>query len=102
MDPALEIAVARQHRADYQVAIVDRISNRVGQRTRVTYASGAAVADEVETKRVKIFLQSCRFEIIADDLAAGRERGFDPRLYLEPLGAGVTCHQSSGNQHRWV
>ena len=57
---------------------------------------------EVETERVKILLQSCRFEIIADDLAAGRERGFDPRLDLEPLGAGILCHQPCGNHHRWV
>ena len=41
-------------------------------------------------------------EIIGDDLRAGRQRGFDPRLNRQ---ATLTCllrDQSSGDHHRWV
>jgi hypothetical protein len=57
IDAALEIAVARQHRGDHQIALLDRAGDRLGQRPGIADAGGAAIADEVEAELVEI---SCR------------------------------------------
>src|SRR5207237_631746 len=44
VDAALEIAVAGQDRGDREVALVDRVGNRLGQRSGIADAGGAAVA----------------------------------------------------------
>ena len=50
VDPALEVAVARQHRAHDQARLLDRLRDRLGQRPRVPDARRAAVADQVEAE----------------------------------------------------
>ena len=50
VDAALEVAVARQHRGDGQVALVHGVGHPVEQRARVADAGRAAVADEVEAE----------------------------------------------------
>ncbi len=50
VDAPLEVAVAREHRHDREVGLVDRLGDLVGQRAGVADAGGAAVADEVEAE----------------------------------------------------
>src|SRR5204862_2516933 len=98
MDPALEIAVARQDRADRKVALVDRVGNRFRERSRIADAGGAAVADEVEAELVEILLQPSLGVIVADHLAARREARLDPGLDLEAL-LDRLLGEEPGRQH---
>ena len=41
-------------------------------------------------------------EVIGDDLRAGRQRGFDPRLNRQAALASLLRHQSGSDHHRWV
>ena len=50
VDAPLEVAVARQHRGDDQIALGHGLGDRLRQRARVADAGGAAVADEVEAE----------------------------------------------------
>ena len=98
IDAALEVAIARQHRAHHQVGIADRLGDRVGQRAGIADARGAAVADEVVADLVEVLLQARRREILGDDLRARRQRGLDPRLHLQPVLDRVARDQA-GAQH---
>src|SRR5690606_19850135 len=80
IDPALGVAVARQHRHRAEVRVVDCLADVLRERSRVADAGRAAVADEVESERVEILLQPRCLEIVAHHLAAGRPRGLDPGL----------------------
>ena len=102
IDAALEIAVARQHRRGDQIVLGDRRRNLRRQRAGIADAGGAAVADEVEAELVERLLQAGGFEIVGDDLAAGRERGLHPRLDREPLGDRVAGQQAGGDHHAGV
>ena len=53
MDAALEVAVARQHRRDHQVVVLDRLRDRCVERPAVADAGRAAVADEVEARAAR-------------------------------------------------
>ena len=79
-DAALEIAVARKDRRSDQVIVVDRLADRLGQRPRIADAGGAAIADQVEAKRIQVFAKATGIQIIGHHLAARRKAGLDPRL----------------------
>ena len=79
VDPPLEVAVAREHRAGDEVGVADRLGDRLGQRPRVADAGGAAVADEVEAERVEVLRQPRRLEVVADHLAARARATSSPR-----------------------
>ena len=85
VDAPLEIAVARQDGADREIALIDRLRNRLRQRPGIADAGRAAIADQVEADLVEILLESGDGIVIADDLAARRETRLDPRLRLQPL-----------------
>ncbi len=70
LDPALEVAVAAQHRRDDEAALAHLGADLVGQRTAVADARRAAVADEVEAELVEIRLQAGLGEVLGDDLRA--------------------------------
>src|SRR5439155_2007463 len=54
VDPALEVAVARQHRHDGQTVVVDRRGDLGRQRPGVADAGRAAEPDQVETELVEV------------------------------------------------
>ena len=60
VDPALEVAVAREHRADDEVVFVDRLRDLLGQRAGVADAGRAAVADQVEAELVEVLVEARR------------------------------------------
>ena len=99
MDARLEVAVAREHRADDEVALGDRRRDLVGERARVADARRAAVADGVEAERVEVLLQAGLLVVARDDLRAGRERRLDPRLALQPALDRVLREQPGGDHH---
>ena len=82
VDPALEVAVAREHRADDQVLLVDRRRDLLRQRAGVPDAGGAAVADEVELELVQVLVEPGLLQVLGDHGRARRERGLDPGLAL--------------------
>ena len=54
VDATLEVAVAREHRGDGEVVLVDRGRDLVDQRTGVADAGRAAVADRVEAEVLEV------------------------------------------------
>ena len=100
--PALEVAVARQHRRGDDVVVVDRLRDRLRQRAGIADAGGAAEAHEVEAERVQGLLQAGLLEILAHHLRAGGQRGLHPRLGAQALGDGVAGEQARADHHRGV
>ena len=60
------------------------VGDLLRQRPGVADAGRAAVADEVEAELLERLGQPGAVEVFGDDLRAGRERGLDPRLALQP------------------
>ena len=102
VDPALEVAVARQHRDHREVVVLDGLAHLGDERAGVADAGGAAVADEVEAELVEVRRQAGLLVVVADDLRARRERGLHPRLALEALLDGVLGQQGRADHHRRV
>ena len=102
VDPALEVAVARQHRDDGEVLLVDGLADLGDERPGVADAGGAAVADQVEAELVEVRRQAGLLVVVGDHLRAGRERGLDPRLALEALLDGVLGQQRGADHDRRV
>ena len=80
VDAALEVAVAREHRHDGEVVVVDGGADLLRQRPGVADAGGAAVADEVEAQLLEVGRQARLVVVVGDDLGPGRQRRLDPRL----------------------
>ena len=70
VDPALEVAVAGQHRDDREVVLADRGRDLLGQRAGVADAGGAAVADQVEAELLQVRQQAGLLVVVRDDLAS--------------------------------
>ena len=100
--PALEIAVARQHRGTDQTVVVDGFRDAVRQRARVADTGGAAVADQVEAHGVQIRLQASGGQIVGDHLRAGGQGGLDPGLDRQAQLLRLARHQTGGDQDRGV
>ena len=97
VDPALEVAVAGEHRGDGQVVVVDRLGDLLRQRAGVADAGGAAVADEVEADLVEVRGQARLVEVVGDDLGARGEGGLDPRLAGQALLDGLLRDERGGD-----
>src|SRR5262249_21710719 len=65
MHTRLEVAIAGKHAGGNQIMIVDDVFDGRIERARVSYASGAAVADQVEAELIQIGLQPGLFEILS-------------------------------------
>ena len=77
---------------------VDSRGNCFCERARVADTRSAAKPDNVEAKRVEVFLQAGFRQIFGNDLAAGRKRGLDPWLDLDARFDRVTGKQT-GTDH---
>ncbi len=97
VDPALEVAVAGEHRGDGQVVVVDGLGDLLRQRAGVADAGGAAVADEVEADLVEVGGQARLVEVVGDDLRARGEGGLDPRLAGQALLDRLLGHERGGD-----
>ena len=102
VDPALEVAVAGQHRDDGQVLGVHDVGDLLGQRPAVADAGRAAVADEVEAELLEVLGQAGAVEVLGHDLRARRERGLDPRLDRQAPLDGVAGEDPGAEHHRRV
>ena len=98
VDAALEVAVAREHRGDGEVVVVDRRGDLLDERARVADAGRAAVADEVEAELLEVGPHAGLLVVVGDDLGARGQRGLDPRLDRQALLDGVPGEQG-GRQH---
>ena len=83
VNTALKVTVTGKHRANRQIALLDGILNRIRQRAGVTDTGGTAIADEVKTKLVKIRRKTRMGQIVRDYLRPWRQRGFNPRFWLQ-------------------
>ena len=95
MDPALEVAIPREHGRDDEVVLLDGGRDRGVERAGVADARRAAVAREREAELLERRHQACRLEIPGDRLGARRQRRLDGRL--DPQSAR---HRVSGEQPR--
>src|SRR3546814_12499954 len=99
MDAPLEVAVAREHRADRQVARIDGVCDRLVQRAGVADAGREAVTDEAESQRIERLCQAGGVVVVADDLAARCEPGLHPGLYPTALCDTVAADPSGRQNH---
>ena len=102
VDPALEVAVAREDGDDREVLGVDDVGDLLRQRPGVPDARRAAVADEVEAERLERLDQARLGVVLHDHLRAGRERGLHPRLDLQPALHRVAGEQAGADHHARV
>ena len=99
MDAALEVAVARQHRGDHEIAFIHSLGDRVGQRAGVADAGGAAVADQIEAERLEIVHEAGLAQVVGHHLGARGQRGLDVGRRLQAAGAGVAREQAGAEHH---
>lgn len=71
MNPALEVAVAGQHRAHGQIVVIDRGADFRDQWPRIADTGGTAVAHQMETELFEIRRQAGAFDVIGDHPGAG-------------------------------
>ena len=102
VDPALEVAVAGQHRDDREVVLLHRGRDLVDDRPGVADAGGAAVADQVVAELLQVRRQAGLVVVVGDHLAAGGERGLHPRLALQALLDRLLRQQPRPDHHRRV
>ena len=94
VDAAFEVAVARQHGGGHQLVGLDRVGQGLGDGAGHAIARGAAETHDMEAKGVERLLKAGLFEYGRDDLTAGRQRGLDPRLDLQPFRHGIAGQQT--------
>ena len=70
VDATLEVSVARQHRHDREVVLVDRFGDAGQQRAGVADARGASVAGEIEAQGVEGLHEVGALEVVHDDATA--------------------------------
>ena len=99
MDAGLEVPVAREDGAGDEVALGDRLRDRLGQRAGVPDAGRAAVADRVEAERLEVRGQPGLLVVLGHDLRAGREARLHPRLAREAALDGLLGEQAGADHH---
>ena len=102
MDTTFKVTVTGEHGPDGQIAFFNRLLDRIRQRTGVTNTGGTAVADQVKAQLVEIRRQARLREIIRYHFGSRGQRGFDPRLTLQPQGDGFFRQQTGRHQHARV
>ena len=98
VDSALEVSVARQNGGHDEILLIDSIADRLGQRAGVSDARCAAIPDEIKAERFEVPHEPRPFEVIGNNLGAGRERGFDPRFALQGELVGL-CRDNPCPDH---
>ncbi len=83
LNPAFEVAVAAQHRADHKVLLAHGRGDLLRQRTAVPDARRAAVADKIEPELIEIGGQARGVEILGHDFRTGCQAALHPRLARE-------------------
>ena len=102
VDPPFEVAVARQHRGNGEVALADLARDLLGQRARVADARRAAIADQVEAERLERRGEAGSIQVVGDDHRPRGQRRLDPRLRFQSARHRVASQQSGADHHRGV
>src|SRR5918996_5529474 len=102
MDARFEVAVAGEDRSDDELAVVDRLRDRLRQRAGVSDAGRAAVADGVEAELLEVWSQACAVVVLRHDLRAWREARLHPRLPREAALDGLLREEAGADHHLWV
>ncbi|CVA81563.1 Uncharacterised protein [Serratia marcescens] len=97
-----EVAVARQHRAHGQIALFDRLLDRIRQRAGVTDAGGAAIPHQVEPQLFQIGGEFGAVEVVGYHFGSRRQRGFYPGFAAQPFLDGVFRQQAGRHHHARV
>ncbi len=99
VDPRLEVAVAREHRRDDQLAVGDCRGDHLRQRAGVADARRAAVADGVEAELLEVRRQARALVVLRHDLRPGREARLHPRLAHQALFDRLLREQAGADHH---
>ena len=99
VDAGLEVAVAGEHGADDQVALLDRDRDRLRQRPGVADAGRAAVADGVEAELLEVLRQSGLVVVLGHDLRAGGEARLHPGLAAQAALDRLLRQQAGADHH---
>src|SRR3712207_1834606 len=68
VDPALEVAVAREDGGDHEVVLVDRLGNLLRKRTRVPDARRTPVTHDVELQLLQVRQELRGLQVLGDHL----------------------------------
>lgn len=99
VNTTFEVSVTREDTSDNQITGLDGGSDLIGQRTGVTDASGATVANNGKAELFHIRQQARAFQVAGDDTRTGSKRGLDVRLNVETSLDGLLGQQSSTNHN---
>jgi hypothetical protein len=102
VDPAFEIAIARQHRRNDEVVLLDRRRHRRVERTAVAYAGGAAVAGQGEAERFERFQQAGLAQVLRHGPRPWGQARLDGRRDRQTARHGVSGKQTRGHHHRGI
>jgi hypothetical protein len=102
VNPALEVAVPRQHRDRRQLALLDLARDGGVERPGVADAGRAAVPGQREAEGRERGRQAGPLEVGRHGPRSGRERRLDRRVDMEPAGDGVRGQQPGADHHGGV
>src|SRR6476661_9807233 len=97
-----KIPISRKNRSCNQIVFMDRLLDVWMQRPGVANASGATVADEIESELVEICLESGLFQVIGNNAGPGCERRLHARIDMQTALDCFFRQQSSRNHHARV
>src|SRR5690554_7952834 len=100
MNPAREIAIAREHSDRQHTMIMDRSFHRLQQRTRIADAGHAAEAYNAKAQRLEIADHAGPVQIQRCSRRTWRKRRLHPGLCFETKRVGLTRQQSRSNVDR--
>src|ERR1044071_9578582 len=102
MNPPFEVPIAGEHRGRDEIAGLDAIGDRLGERTAVADTSRATITDQVKADIFESGQQTTVLQIFRHNPRPGREAGFYPRLRLESFFGGFFRSQDRADQNRRV
>ena len=102
MDPALEVAVAREHGDHGEVVLGHGVRHLLRQRPRVPDARRAPEPHEREAELVEVRREPGRVEVLGHDARTRSERRLDPRLGVQARLDGLLREQAGREHHGGV
>ena len=102
MNARFKVAIAGEDAGHHQVAILDCLADMVRQRSAVTDARRASVADEIEAQVFKRLEKTTLYQVIRHHFATRCKARLYPWLASETLRCSLLGNKSSADHDVWI